>query len=321
MSTDRSSRAGLGLVLAVTSAASFGTSGSFARSLTESGWTPAAAVAARIGAAALLLVVPAAFALRGRWRLLQRNAALVSAYGVIAVGGAQVGFFNAVQTLPVGVALLLEYLGTVLVVLWMWLRHGHRPRRLTVAGSAVAIAGLVLLLDLTGETSLDAVGVLWALGAAVGLAWYYVVSSKTDNDLPPLAIAGAGMVVGTVTLFALGAVGVLPMRATFGDVDFAGQRTSWLVPVVGLSLLAGAIAYVAGIEGARLLGAKLASFVGLTEVIFGVLFAWMLLGELPTAIQLGGGVLIIAGVSLVRVDEMRLPDPVVEPHPVPVDAH
>jgi drug/metabolite transporter (DMT)-like permease len=79
------------------------------------------------------------------------------------------------------------------------------------------------------------------------------------------------------------------------------------VPVLGISLVAAVVAYVAGILGARLLGAKVASFVGLTEVLFAALFAWWFLGQLPGAMQLAGGVLIIAGVALVRVDELRAP--------------
>jgi hypothetical protein len=55
------------------------------------------------------------------------------------------------------------------------------------------------------------------------------------------------------------------------------------------------------------LGSKLASFVGLTEILFAVLFAWLFLGQLPTVIQLLGGLLIVAGVALVRIDELREP--------------
>src|SRR4051812_20425581 len=111
-----------GVVLALVSAASFSTAGSFARSLTDAGWSAGAAVAARVGAAALLLAVPAALAMRGRWRALQRNAAMLAVYGLLAVVGGQVFFFHAIEHLSVGVALLIEYLGTVLVVGWMWLR-------------------------------------------------------------------------------------------------------------------------------------------------------------------------------------------------------
>jgi drug/metabolite transporter (DMT)-like permease len=121
------------------------------------------------------------------------------------------------------------------------------------------------------------------------------------------------MVVGAISLLALGFTGALPLRATFETVEFAGWQASWLVPVIGLSLIAAAIAYVAGIGGARRLGPKLASFAGLTEVAFAVLFAWILLGELPTGIQLLGGVFIVAGVALVRLDELRSVESVPEP--------
>jgi drug/metabolite transporter (DMT)-like permease len=305
--------AGVGLGMALLSAAAFSTSGSFARSLIAAGWSPGAAVAARIGVAALVLAVPAAVAVRGRWQVLRRNIGVVGIYGLLAVAGCQVFFFNAVQHMSVGVALLLEYLGTVLVVGWLWLRHGQRPRRLTVAGSVLALLGLVFVLNLVGGTHLDVVGVLWALGAAVGLAAYFVLSARGDDDLPPVAVASAGMGIGAVALLALGGVGALPMHATFGAVDFAGHRTSWLIPIVGLSLVAAAFAYVAGIGAARVLGPKLASFVGLTEVLFAVLVAWLLLGELPTAIQLFGGVLIVAGVAFVRIDELRPAAPVQNP--------
>jgi drug/metabolite transporter (DMT)-like permease len=304
-SARRDPRAGAGLGLALLSAAAFATSGSFARSLTEAGWSPSAAVTARVGAAALMLAIPAVLALRGRWHAVRRNAALVVTYGLITVAGCQLFYFNAVQHLAVGVALLLEYLGIVLIVGWMWFRHGHRPRRLTVGGSVVALMGLVLVIDVLGGSRLDGVGVMWALGAAVGLATYFVLSAKTDDDLPPVAFAAGGMAVGAIALGALGALGVLPMHATFGSVAFAGHRVSWLVPTIGLSLVAAAIAYVAGIGAARRLGPKLASFVGLTEVIFAVVFAWVFLGELPTGMQLIGGVLIVGGVALVRVDELR----------------
>ena len=304
MRTQRS--AGVGLGLALLSAVTFGTSGTFARSLIEAGWSAEAAVAARVGIAALLLAAPAAVALRGKWGILRHNVGMVGVFGLLAVAGAQVGFFNAVRYLPIGVALLLEYLGIILVVAWMWAVHGQRPRRLTVAGAAAAVVGLLFVLDLTGGERIDPVGVLWGLGAALGLATYYVLSARVDTELPSVAMASGGMAVGAALLLLLGAVGALPLRATFGEVTFAGHRTSWLVPIVGLSLVAAVIAYVAGIGAARILGARLSSFVGLTEVLFAVLIAWLVLDELPTIVQLFGSVLIVAGVALIRVDELRL---------------
>jgi len=311
------SRAGLGLALF--SALAFSTSGALAKSLIDAGWSPAAAVTARISIAALVLAVPGLMSIRGRWHILRREGAMVAAYGVIAVAGAQLFYFNAIRTLPVGVALMLEYLGIVLVVAWMWIRHGQRPRRLTLGGSAAALTGLALVLGVIGHVRLDLVGVLWGLGAGVGLATYFVVGSHSSEDLPPMALASGGMAIGAAVLLALGGVGALPMHATFGTVSVAGHRVSWVLPIVGLSLVAAVIAYVAGIVAARVLGAKLASFAGLAEVIFAVLIAWLLLGQLPTAVQLIGGALIVAGIALVRIDEMRSPS-VPSARPAPAEA-
>jgi drug/metabolite transporter (DMT)-like permease len=300
---ERKGTQGVGIVLALLSAATFSSSGSFAKSLIDAGWSPAAAVAARVGVAALLLAVPAAWTLRGRWPLLRRNASFLATYGLVAVAGGQVCYFNAVQHLSVGVALLLEYLGMVLVVGWLWIRHGQRPRRLTAAGAALAMLGLVCVLDLSGDVRLSTVGVLWGLAAAFGLATFFVLSAQGDEDLPPLVVASGGMTIGAVILLALGTLGALPMHATFTTVDFAGQRASWLVPVLGLSMVAAVFPYIAGITAARMLGAKLASFVGLVEVVFAVIVAWLLLGQVPTGMQLAGGLLIVAGIVLVQMDE------------------
>jgi drug/metabolite transporter (DMT)-like permease len=302
--TTAGSRAGL--TLALLSAATFGTSGAFASSLMQAGWSPGAAVITRIALAAAVLTVPALVQLRGRWSLLRRGAGRAAAYGLVAVAGCQLFYFNAIARMPVGVALLLEYLAAVLVVGWLWLRHGHRPRRLTVAGTAVAIAGLAMVLDLGGSARIDPVGVMWGLLAAVGLAIYFLLGAATDEEpLPPIVMAWAGMCVGAVTLAALGLIGVLPVTATAASVDFLGHRVSWVVPVLGLSLVAAVISYVAGIGAARRLGAKLASFIGLAEVLFAILFAWVLLGQLPSAVQFVGGAFILAGVTLVRTDELR----------------
>jgi drug/metabolite transporter (DMT)-like permease len=312
--------AGAGLGLAVTSAAAFGTSGTFGSALIRSGWSPSAVVLVRLALASLVLAVPTVLALRGRFALLRRSAPAVLVYGSLAVAGAQVCYFYAIQRLSVGVALMLEYLGVILVVLWMWLRHGRRPRRLTIAGAAAAIAGLALVLDLFGGLKIDPIGVAWGLGAAVGLAGYFVLSARAEDALPPVAMAGTGLGVGAVVLAVLGFSGVLPLHSGTADTMFAGLALPWWVPVVGLATVAAALAYVLGIGAARRLGATVASFVGLTEVLFAVLFAWLLLSQLPTLGQLIGGVFIVGGVALVRIDDLRRDRGVTLAEPAPVPA-
>ena len=303
-----------GIGIAVLSAASFGTSGTFGTSLLRSGWSPGAAVLVRITVAALILTGPALALLRGRWTLLRRQLRLVVGYGLIGVVGCQVCYFNAIERMPVGVALLLEYLGAVLVVAWLWLRHGQRPRRLTIIGAAAAMGGLAMMVGVTGSGGISPVGVMWGALAAVSMAVYFVLSAgpaRTDasgetdaaESLPPIVLAWAGMCVGAVALGLLGVARVVPFAASAGDVTLLGHRVSWVLPVIGIALFATAIGYTTGIAAARLLGAKLGSFIGMAEILFAALFAWLLLGQLPTMTQFLGGALILAGVTAVRIDE------------------
>jgi drug/metabolite transporter (DMT)-like permease len=303
VSTGAGSRLGSGLSFAVLSAASFGMSGALARELLDHGWTAGAIVLARVGIAAAVVLPFGLAALRGRWALLRRNAGVVLGYGALAVAGAQFCYFSAVDHMQVGPALLIEYTAPAAVVVWLWLRHAQRPGPVTVAGAVVAAVGLVLVLDLLSGADLSAVGVLWALAAMVGAATYFLVSADEENGLPPVVLAAAGLVVGTLVLAGLGAVGVLPMRATRASVSYAGTTVDWWVPVLVLGVVTAAVAYASGIAASRRLGSRLASFVALLEVVAGVGFAWLLLGELPHAPQLVGGLLVLAGVVVVKLGE------------------
>src|SRR5690606_17876529 len=128
----------LGMPLAIAAALSFGMSGAWARGLIDAGWTPGAAVTVRIWVAALVLLVPAVIALRGRWSLLRRNAGMIIAYGLLAVTATQLFYFQAVAVMDVGIALLIEYTAPVAVVLWLWLRRGERPTRRSILGAVIA---------------------------------------------------------------------------------------------------------------------------------------------------------------------------------------
>jgi drug/metabolite transporter (DMT)-like permease len=306
LTPDTSGRLMSGLGLAALSAASFGLSGSLARGLMDAGWSAAAAVAVRVLLAAVVLVPVAVSQLRGRWPLLRRHAGLVVAFGLLAVAGCQLAFFNAVAHMEVGVALLIEYTAPVAVVLWLWLRQGQRPGRLTVLGAVLGAAGLVLVLDVLSGGDVSVVGVLWALGAMVGAASYFVLSARDTDGLPAVVLAAGGLLVGGVALLAAGAVGILPFAVSAAPVAFSGYAVPWWLPVLALGLVTAALAYVSGIAATRRLGSRLASFVALGEVLAALLFAWVLLGQSPSGIQMLGGLLILGGVVVVKAGEARV---------------
>jgi drug/metabolite transporter (DMT)-like permease len=295
-----------GLGFALASALSFGLSGPLARGLLDTGWSPGTVTMIRIGLAAVLVAPFGIAALRGRWHLLGRSAGTILGYGTFGVAGAQFCYFSAVQYMQVAPALLIEFTAPVAVVVWLWLRHGQRPSRVTVLGIALAALGLVLVVDLVSGTQVSVAGVLWALGAMVGCSVYFLLSADYGRGLPPLTLAAGGLVVGTALLGLLSAVGLLPMAVADAPATFDGVEIAWWIPLVLLGLVTAAMAYSLGIAAIRRLGSRVASFVGLTEVLAALGWAWLLLAELPSTMQLLGGLLIVISVVAVKLGERQI---------------
>lgn len=296
-----------GLVIALASAAAFGLSGPMARALLDLGWTPAAVVAVRISGAFLLLVVPCVLSLRRTGLPTRRQSGRLLVYGVVAVAGAQLCYFSAVQRLSVGVALLLEYLAPVLLIFWTWGSTRRRPPTSVFLGALLSLLGLAFVLDLRGGLQLDPVGVLWGLGAALCLCCYFVLSGSSGRGpaIPPLLLTTVGLGVGALVLLGLAALGVLPLAVRTGSAVLVGTNVPWWVPALVLITVSAVLAYLTGIVAVRRLGTSVASFVSLSEVLFAVVFAVVLLGQEPTTSQLVGGVLVLAGIAVVQRGSAR----------------
>lgn len=297
----RTTRSGslVGLGLALTSALAFGASGAFMKPVLESGWSPGAAVLARVLVAAAVLLVPTLLLLRGRYGLLWQARWRVLSFGAIAVAGTQLAYFAAIERIPVSMALLIEYLAPVLLVLLAWARTRRVPRAVVLAGTVLSLVGLALVIGPGDVGGVDLLGVGFGLLAAVGLAAYFLLAAVPE-EVPPVAMAGAGLIVGAIVLGVLGLLGVVPMRAHLDDVPLLETSVSWFVPIVVVGVVATAFAYVTGIAATVRLGSRVASFVGLLEVVFAALLAWVLLGEALGPVQLLGGALIVVGIGLVR---------------------
>lgn len=305
----------MGLLFAIGSALAFGSSGPFAKSLMEAGWSPTAAVTARLAGGALAMAVFASIARPGWFREARTHARTVVLYGLVPIAGAQLFYYNAVSHLSVGVALLLEYTAPILVVGWLWATTRTRPTNLTLGGVVLAVAGIMLVLGLVGPAGLSSadinlVGVGWGLAAAVCAACYFLMSDKVGDHGPdgqgglhPITLAAGGLVVGAAAVAALGVTGIMPLTFTANDTVVAGATTSWLVPVIALALIPTAIAYTLGIVGVAKLKPRFASLVGLSEVMFAVLAAWVLVGEAVTAIQALGGAIVLGGLALARLGD------------------
>jgi len=307
-------QASAGLVFALIAAATFGTSGALIKPLLEAGWSPAAAVTVRVLTGGVVLAPFALLTLRGRWDAVWRGRWRILGMAAVGVAGTQLVYFAAIQRIPVGTGILIEYMAPLLLVAVAWIRTRHAPKAVVLVGSVIALAGLVLVVSPGGSGSFDTLGLVFALLAMVGCAVFYVISARPGDGLPPIALAAAGLLIGGILLGVTGLVGLVPFTASSADVSMFGNDVAWWVPLVAVGVISTAVAYATSITASGMLGSRVASFAGLLEVVAATFYAWLLLGERLTIPQLLGGALILVGIAFVRSEKtdvaVELADPV-----------
>jgi drug/metabolite transporter (DMT)-like permease len=306
----------VGLGFAVFSAITFGGSGPFAKALIGAGFSPEQAAWIRIvGAAALL--VPLALIFRGSTGLRTARASWpqLVLYGLTGIAGCQTLFFIAASRLPVGVAILLEFSGPVLVVGWLKFGRKVPVPRSAALGVAIALVGLACVVEIWSGLQLDLVGLLAGLGAAACQATYFVLIDKLTGVADPLVMTAAGSVVGAVVLTAIAAPWTVPWHA-LTDTIAIGQRSApgWIF-AAWLIVISTVVAYLAGAAAVQRLSAAIGGAVAYVEVVAASLFAWILLDETLTRTQVIGGAIVLVGafvaqssVGKVAPPELPVPD-------------
>jgi drug/metabolite transporter (DMT)-like permease len=306
-----------GLGLGVFSSMAFGTSGAFGKALIGAGLAPLQASWVRIAGATMVLV-PVALALRWRGAAASvlRQWRLLLPYGLLGVTGCQTFYFVAASRLPVGVAILLEFTGPVLVVGWTRFVLGTALPRSAAAGVAIALAGLACVVEVWDGLRLDLLGVLAGLAAAACQAAFFLIADRSSGRIDPLVMTAAGFSVATVTLAVFTPPWHIPWHELTGGVAF-GEHTApgWLLAAL-LILISTVIAYVASVAAVHRLSAPVASAVGYVEAVAAAVFAWLTLGEHLSPVQLAGGAIVLAG-AFVAQRSVAPREPAVVPAPLP----
>jgi drug/metabolite transporter (DMT)-like permease len=286
----------VGLGFAVFSAITFGGSGPFAKALIGAGFTPQQAAWLRIlGAAAVL--VPLVLIFRGGAGLRAARAswkALVL-YGLTGIAGCQTLFFVAASRLPVGVALMLEFSGPVLVVLWLKFGQKAAVPRSAAIGVSIAVVGLATVAEIWSGLGIDLIGLLAGLGAAACQATYFLLIERLTGAADPLVMTAAGSVVGAVVLTLIAMPWATPWHVLVDTVAIGERHAPGWVMAAWLILVSTVVAYLAGAAAVQRLSAAIGGAVAYVEVVAACVFALILLGETLRTTQLIGGVIVLAG--------------------------
>ncbi|GGZ42102.1 EamA family transporter [Streptomyces poonensis] len=286
---------GVGLGLAFASAVAFGGSGIAAKPLIEAGLDPLHVVWLRVTGAALVMLP---LAVRHR-ALLRRRPALLAGFGLLAVAGVQACYFAAISRIPVGVALLVEYLGPALVLGWVRFVQRRRVARGAAVGVVLAVGGLACVVEVWSGLGFDAVGLLLALAAACCQAGYFVLSDQgadAGEEAPhPLGVIAYGLLVGALVLTVVARPWTMDWSLLAGSARMDGTPVpAWLL-LAWVVLIATVVAYVTGVLSVRRLSPQVAGVVACLEAVIATVLAWVLLGEHLSAPQLLGGAVVLMG--------------------------
>ncbi|MCZ7415540.1 MULTISPECIES: EamA family transporter [unclassified Streptomyces] len=286
-----------GISLALLSAFAFGGSGVAAKPLIEAGLDPLHVTWLRVAGAALVLL-PLVWRHRG---LLRERPALLAGFGLLAVAGVQACYFAAISRIPVGVALLIEYLAPALVLGWVRFVQRRPVTRAAGLGVVLAVVGLACVVEVWSGLAFDAVGLLLALGAACCQVGYFVLSDHGGHGgdgrgtPDPVGVIAYGLLVGAVVMTAVARPWTMDWRV-LGDAALMREtQVPAAVLLAWIVLVATVTAYLTGIVSVRRLSPQVAGVVACLEAVVATGLAWLLLGEKLALVQLLGGALVLAG--------------------------
>ncbi|MBP2323969.1 drug/metabolite transporter (DMT)-like permease [Kibdelosporangium banguiense] len=285
-----------GTTLLIVASAFFASSGPLAKPAMIAGLTSTQVVSVRIGLAAVILLAGVAVLKPGLLRVRARDWRLLAGFGLFGVVGAQTMYFAAVSKLPVGVAMLLEFMAPVLVALWVRFVRGTILPAKAWLGTAMALAGLAMVAQVWDGLRLDVVGVLAGIGAALCAACYFLVGERAMAETHPLTAATWGMVIGAVAIAIIGRPWEIPGKLLVKQTSLGPV---WIL-LVAVAVLSTTIAYVIGMMALKRLPSNVASVLALAEPVFAIVIAWVLLAETLSVVQIIGSVTLLVGAFVVQ---------------------
>jgi len=293
----------MGYFYALLAAFLFGANGSVSKVIIESGFSALQLTQMRVFGAAVISGLVLFLLDRRSFRLPPRQWPVIVVLGVVGVGLLQATYAFAIALLPVGIALLLEYLAVLIVALVAFFFFKEKVHiRLWIA-IALVIAGLVVVAEIWAST-LNPVGVLWGLAAAVTLATYFLVGERQLKTISPLALSFWTMSVATLFWAPFSGWWTFTADTFIANASLGGTLESISVPVwflIAWNVTLGSFApFLLSLSALKRLSATAAGIVATSEIIFAFVTAWLWLQEALSTWQVIGASAVFGGIVIAQ---------------------
>jgi len=290
--------------MVLVAAALFGVNGTVAKVVLSSGLTSLRLTEARCVGAFLGLTLLALTRGRSTLRLARREVVPIATFGVVGVALVQLFYFLSIHRLAIAIALLIQYLGPLLVAVWArTFGHEHVRRRIWVA-LGLSLTGLTLMVQLWSGTSLDGLGVVYALISAVTYAAYLLLAEREVARRDTVSLLAWGFFFATVFWSVVQPWWSFPAGVVGRTVSLQGSLAGIHLPVWALVLwvvVLGSIAPFSLIVAAlRHVSATRVGVMAMLEPVVATVVAWAWLRESLSVVQLLGAAVVLTAIALAQ---------------------
>jgi drug/metabolite transporter (DMT)-like permease len=290
--------------MVATAATLFAINGSVSKVVLDSGLSSLELAQIRATCAAVGLLAFLLLFARTTLRVGRRELLLLVAFGIVGVALVQWLYFVAIENLPVGVALLIEFTAPLFVALFARFVYKERIRRRIWAAVALCLVGLAVVVEVWAGVAFSTVGVTAALGGALGLTAYLLMAERERRHRDPVSLTFYGFLFATALWAVVQPLWQFPWDVLDDSVSLQGNLSEQTAPVwalVGFVVVVGTIITFSLLTGAlRHIPATRASIVATLEPVIATGVAWVWLGESFGTAQLVGGAIVLAGIFLAQ---------------------
>lgn len=294
----------LGYSFYLLAATLFALNGTISKSILLTGIEASRLSQLRVTGAFVILLIVVAFTRPRALRIARSEIVPLLAYGVLGVAMTQYLYFVAIELLPVGIALLIEFTSPIMVALWFHFVLKHRTPRIVWLGLAIALVGLAMVAQVWQGFTLNALGVLAAFGAGAALALYFLVGdSMVQRPEPrdPVSMTMWGFGAAALFWFIVQPWWSFPWSALSGEGYPLGEGSGgvpiWMLTAY-MVILGTVVPFWLIVVSLHHIRAANAAVIGMTEPLLASLIAWIALGEVLAPIQITGIVVVLIGVYL-----------------------
>ena len=296
-----------GTLLVAGAATLWGINGTVSLVVMDAGLSPSRLVEARITCAALILLIWVLVRERGALRLTGRELVAYASFGVIGLVGVQWFYYEAINRIPIGVSLVIEYSAPLLVALWVRFVWGRHLPLFGWLAIPIALLGLALVLGVGSGSfnSIAKIGIVWSVAASLCYAYYALHAERLTRQRSAVAVLAIGLAMGSIALAIALPWWSFPwhvLTVTASTAPIAVATWVWLLFVV---IFGTVLPFAMLLSGVRRVGADGATVTAMLEPIIASAVAWMFLSQALSLPQMLGGVIVLSAVTVAQVSRAR----------------